>query len=82
MTNFSSVLSLFRVTAWLLKFIERLKKLVDNTPACEENDNGIDNTLVGVENVSDITVRDFIKAKLLWIKENKKKLDKSEKFEN
>ena len=65
-----------------MKFIERLKILVDNTPPCVENDNGIDNALVDVENVNDITVRDFIKVKLLWMKESQKNLVKKKKFKD
>ena len=67
----------------MFKFIEKLKKLVDNTLPCVENDNGIDNSPlgaendndtdsahVGVENVSDITVSDFIKVLFYLLSES------------
>ena len=63
----------------MFKFIEKLKKLVDNTLPCVENDNSplgaendndTDSAHVGVENVSDITVSDFIKVLVYLLSES------------
>ena len=74
--KFGSTSRLYRVTARVIKFINKLKKKVKKKK--EENLDILDNKRLVAE---DITAEDLTNAKLLWIYENQCHLQKEPKFD-